>query len=367
MAVVVAVLNLVGQWMASISKTPYGMFRVLWREEGKKRQKNFKTRAEAKKFAATLELTPAAKRSSVTVAQLLDDYRQRVTPTKRGARAEHFRIGRLMTRPFATLTLDRITAKDLQEFADARLQEPSNKYNKSLSPTTLTRELMTLSVVFNDAIRRGLMTKNPCADVRKPKPEPNRERTATDADLEKLMLASGWDGQSVPVSEIQLVMALFMFSCRTGMRSGEILRIEETWIDGNVIHLPREATKTDSRRDVALGKEARRLLALILERGDRPLICGRMSDQTRDVLWRRIRDRAGLGPVLDSAGRVIREGLNFHDGRATFCTWAASPDPRTGAPRLDVLALARQTGHKNLKMLQRYYRATAGEIAERLD
>ena len=49
----------------------------------------------------------------------------------------------------------------------------------------------------------------------------------------------------------------------------------------------------------------------------------------------------GLGPELDSAGRVIREGLNFHDSRATFATWAASPDPKTGVPRLDLLSLAR--------------------------
>ena len=75
----------------------------------------------------------------------------------------------------------------------------------------------------------------------------------------------------------------------------------------------------------------------------------------------------GLGPELDSAGRVIREGLNFHDSRATFATWAASPDPKTGVPRLDLLSLARQPGHKNLKMLQRYYRPKSEDIAKRLD
>lgn len=92
-----------------------------------------------------------------------------------------------------------------------------------------------------------------------------------------------------------------------------------------------------------------------------------LSNGNRDALFRKVRDRAGLGPVLDSHGNVIKEGLNFHDGRATFATWAASPDPKTGAPRLDVLALARQTGHKNLKMLQRYYRESAENIAKRLD
>ena len=43
------------------------------------------------------------------------------------------------------------------------------------------------------------------------------------------------------------------------------------------------------------------------------------------------------------------------------------PDPKTGVPRLDLLSLARQTGHKNLKMLQRYYRPKSEDIAKRLD
>ena len=118
---------------------------------------------------------------------------------------------------------------------------------------------------------------------------------------------------------------------------------------------------------MALSKEALRILDLVRERGCHPFIFGDLSAATKDVLWRRIRDRAGLGPVVDSRGIVIREGLNFHDSRATFATWAASPNPATGAPRLEVLALARQTGHKDLKMLLRYYRPTAQDIAKQLD
>lgn len=79
-----------------------------------------------------------------------------------------------------------------------------------------------------------------------------------------------------------------------------------------------------------------------------------------------MRDKAGLRDEYDSLGRLIRQGLTFHDGRATFCTWAASPGP-DGAPRLDVLSLARQTGHKNLKMLMRYYRPSIESFADRLN
>ena len=353
--------------MASILSTQSGTYRVQWRENGKMRQKNFKTKAEAKKYAALIELEPHQKASKITVRDLLQDYRDRVTPTKRGARSEDLRIGRLMERSFATKQLSELTPRDIDLFITERLKDASKKYpTKTISTSTVARELNTLGAVLSDAVRRGLIAKNPVNGVRKPQQEPHRERIATDDDIEKLLLAAEWDGESVPKYGSQLVMCLFLFACRTGMRSGEILRIEESWIDGRVIHLPREATKTNSRRDVAIGREAMKYLKLILEMGERPVICGGMSDQTRDVLFRRIRDRAGLGPVLDSEGRTIKEGLNFHDSRATFCTWAASPDPKTKAPRLDVLALARQTGHKDLTMLQRYYRASAEDVADRL-
>lgn len=354
--------------MASVSKTRNGYWRVLWRDDQKvKRQKNFRTAAEARKFAAALELSPERRSSTITVSDWLVSYRDNESQKKRGAKQEILRINRFLQRPFASMKLGELSFRDLQKYFDDRLKEPSQKYIGTLAPATAHKELKTLSAAFNAAVKSGLIPKNPCVGVVLPKPAEHRERTASDEDIEALLVASGWDGKSVPLDKLQLTMAAFLLACKTGMRSGEILRIEEAWIDGAVIHLPHEVTKTDSRRDVALSSEALRILNLVRELGDKPQIFGALSDATRDALWRKIRDRAGLGPELDSQGRVIREGLNFHDSRATFATWAASPDPKTGAPRLDLLSLARQTGHKNLKMLQRYYRPKSEDIAKRLD
>ena len=61
------------------------------------------------------------------------------------------------------------------------------------------------------------------------------------------------------------------------------------------------------------------------------------SKTLAEALWNKIRNKAGLGPVLDSDGNVVKEGLRFHDGRATFCTNAAQ--------KISVLDLARITGH----------------------
>lgn len=352
--------------MASISRTLEGRYRVLWRELGVKRQKNFKTKAEAKKFQALKELSPQAQGAHMSVAQLLVEYRDKETPSKASARTETLRINALLERTFTRLSLGTISAADIEDYAKERAKEPSKKYPGLISPSTILKEVKLLSVIFSYAQRRGLMAHNPAKESKKPLEALPRERTASDEDIQKLLVSSGWDGKCVPRNEVELTMAAFLLSCATGMRSGEILRLEEAWLDGHVAHLPSEATKTRRSRDVALSSEALRIIGLVKERGSRPQIFGELGEKVRDTLWRKIRNRAGLGPVLDSKGRVIKEGLNFHDGRATFCTWAASPDPKTGAPRLDVLALARQTGHQNLKNLMRYYRPDAEVTASRL-
>ncbi len=331
----------------------------MWYEGKTKRQKNFKTRTEAKKYASALELAPKKRSSEILVSSLLEEYKQKVTPKKASARGETFRIDAFKRRSFAQKTLNQISREDIQAFVDERAKE--------VTPGTVIREMAMLSAVFSYGVKIGLLSTSPCVGVEKPKAPEHRERVASDEEIKLLIESVQWDGKSVPASLSQVVVLAFLIACRTGMRAGEILALEDAWIDGRVIHLPAEATKTRSKRDVALSKEALRLINLARDMGERPRYFGRLKSDVRDTLWRRIRDAAGLGPVVDSRGRVIKEGLNFHDSRATFATWAASPNPKTGAPRLDVLALARQTGHKDLKMLQRYYRATAADIAKLLD
>lgn len=210
-----------------------------------------------------------------------------------------------------------------------------------------------------------MLDKPPTQGVLLPKEPEARERTASKEDIERLLFACDWDGKSVSKNSTQLIMLTFLLACKTGMRAGEILNIEESRIDGSLIHLPKEATKTRVKRDVALTDSALRLLQLANPDSER--IFSVLNDYARDALFKKIRDKADLGPVTDSNGNIISEGLRFHDSRATFARWAASPDPGTGAPRLDVLTLARQTGHRNLKMLQKYYRPTAATIVERLN
>lgn len=353
--------------MATISKRPYGTYEVQWRVDGNRHSKTFKTRKEAKEFALQIELNPRQRSSVVTFAEVIKQYAKNETPKKKGAKWETFRLNRLAETSIAQNALDDLTPNLFQKYVDRRLKEPAPT-GGTIATSTVIRELSTISCVLSYARKLDLLENNPLEGVKWPQAPEHRERVASEEEQEAIILAAGWDGKTPPLNSTQLTALAFILSCRTGMRAGEILAIEKSWIDGNVIHLPAPATKTNSRRDVALSSDAKRLLDLVIQskNDDSPRVFSRLSDTRRDALWRKLRDRAGLNEIRDSAGNVIIEGLNFHDGRATFATWAASPDPETGAPRLDVLALARQTGHKNLKMLMKYYRATAEDIAKRL-
>lgn len=353
--------------MATISKRPYGTYEVQWRIDGNRHSKTFKTRKEAKEFALQIELNPRQRSSVVAFAEVIKQYAKNETPKKKGAKWETFRLNRLAETSIAQNALDDLTPNLFQKYVDRRLKEPAPT-GGTIATSTVIRELSTISCVLSYARKLDLLENNPLEGVKWPQAPEHRERVASEEEQEAIILAAGWDGKTPPLNSTQLTALAFILSCRTGMRAGEILAIEKSWIDGNVIHLPAPATKTNSRRDVALSSDAKRLLDLVIQskNDDSPRVFSRLSDTRRDALWRKLRDRAGLNEIRDSAGNVIIEGLNFHDGRATFATWAASPDPKTGAPRLDVLALARQTGHKNIKMLMKYYRASAEDIAKRL-
>lgn len=353
--------------MATISKRPYGTYEVQWRVDGNRHSKTFKTRKEAKEFVLQIELNPRQRSSVVTFAEVIKQYAKNETPKKKGAKWETFRLNRLAETSIAQNALDDLTPNLFQKYVDRRLKEPAPT-GGTIATSTVIRELSTISCVLSYARKLDLLENNPLEGVKWPQAPEHRERVASEEEQEAIILAAGWDGKTPPLNSTQLTALAFILSCRTGMRAGEILAIEKSWIDGNVIHLPAPATKTNSRRDVALSSDAKRLLDLVIQskNDDSPRVFSRLSDTRRDALWRKLRDRAGLNEIRDSAGNVIIEGLNFHDGRATFATWAASPDPKTGAPRLDVLALARQTGHKNIKMLMKYYRASAEDIAKRL-
>lgn len=107
--------------------------------------------------------------------------------------------------------------------------------------------------------------------------------------------------------------------------------------------------KTDAaKRDVPLSQEALRIIAQLESGKDETDSVFRISStQNLDAAFRRAKALAAI------------DDLHFHDSRHTAITRLAK--------KLDVLALARMVGHRDLRMLQIYYNESAEDMAGRLD
>ncbi len=335
---------------------------------GHRLSKTFSTLRDAKRWAATKEaelLEGYSPGSRSPVADFFDAYCKFYESRVKKPRHALYVFGYLRRDPISELPIFSVTSKDVEAWIERRRTIPSEATGKIVTESTIRRQLDMLSGFFRWAVDQELIKENPCHSVRRPDNSGLRERIASPQEIEQLKIAAGWEEGTVPRTVTARVCAAFVFACCTGMRSGEIVRIEKEWIRGNTLWIPLEATKTERFRKIALSKRALAILDDVKAMGFSPAIWG-VEDAQRDALFRKIRDRAGLGEVRDSEGRLIEAALHFHDSRATFCTWAASPGP-DGAPRLDVMSLARQTGHANVRMLMRYYRPDVSTFSDRLD
>jgi integrase len=320
--------------MASITKHGKG-YRAAVARRGVRMTKVFPTKTEAKDWAARQEyliLNAQAVASGQPFGDVLERYAREVSPAKRGARWEQIRIERFRLDDIAKINIGDLRAADFAAWREARL--------KQVSPGTVRREMVLLSAVLTVARKEwGLIKESPLTDVRKPSSTPPRDRLVTDDELQRLAISAGAD----LTNSTARAFHAFLFAIETAMRAGEVIGL--TWahvdLESRVCHLP--MTKNGTARDVPLSTEAVRLLRALPHADP---VFG-LSSRQIDALWRKLRDRAGVAD------------LHFHDARHTAITRLSK--------KLDVLALARMVGHRNLSQLMAYYNETAADLAKRLD
>lgn len=324
---------------------PYkGKHRTTYRAEvwahGVRDSATFDTRTDAKAWMAQreAELRAVAKPATnvatkATVRDLLDRYAEEVSPTKRGARWEVIRLRRIAQAELASVPLKDLSATHIARWRDERLQ--------AVSSGSVRREMVLLSGVFNVAIREWrMLAENPVKGIRWPASPPPRNRRVTDPEIDAILRACGYERGAVPETQTQLVGWCALWAVETAMRAGEIVRVLDN--SGDVCT---EKCTCDIRegktgaRVIPLTPDAVRLWGL---RGALSI-----SASNLDALFRKAKKRALLS------------GFTFHDLRAEALTRLSR--------RVDVLTLARISGHKDLRiLLETYYRESAEEIARRL-
>ena len=307
------------------------------RRKGVSRNGTFRTKTQAKQWAQEVEdaIDDGLSVDAHTLHDALRRYSREVSEHKRGRKWEQVRLARF-ERELPDVPIERIRASDFADWRDTRL--------RSVATSSVRRELVLLSAVFNVARREwGWLASNPIEDVRRPPERPSREQLISEAQAKAIFDVAGYTRGMRCYTSTHLTAAALDLALETAMRRGEIVGLRGPFIDlvSQVVTLPE--TKNGSSRQVPLSSGAVRILESLDHERPFPL-----SADTLSVTFRRLAAEAGM-----------RGQFTFHDARASAITRLAQ--------RLEIYDLARMTGHKDLRQLQGYYRATAAEIAKRLD
>ena len=173
--------------------------------------------------------------------------------------------------------------------------------------------------------------------ISKPRAPRARDRRLEAGELERLLSAC----------ENKWFRPVILFAIETGMRRGEILSL--TWegvhLGKRYVHLP--DTKNGDSRDVPLSPQALELLGGLPRniRGDQVVFP--LHFEALKSSWRRACSRAGV------------KDLRFHDLRHEVTS-------RFFEKGLNVMEVAAITGHKDLRMLQRYTHLRAEDLVLKL-
>jgi integrase len=318
-------------------------WRVQVEKKGVRKSGSFATKAEATGWGAREEAAILdAKRGlypKKTLADALEKYVDEISVKKKGYRFEKLRLEAL-EREFPELAgkvVSKIAAPDIVGWRDKRLEQ--------VSSGSVQREINLLSNVFTKARDEwGWCGESPFKGVWRPGNNPPRTRRVTPDEVSRICLALGYEGEVT--TKLHEVALAFLLSLETAMRAGEILILSPERVNlearvATVPHKMKHITKRD--REIPMTREAVELLKKVSERKQWFTI----SSASLDTLFRKARDQA------------LVADLHFHDARAEALTRLSR--------RVDVMTLAKISGHVDLRILQQtYYRETAEQIAARL-
>ncbi|WP_293453839.1 site-specific integrase [Phenylobacterium sp.] len=286
-----------------------------------------------------------SKEKRTTLRVLLQRYMDDVTPTKKGARQEANRLRAWMRSGLASYSVAGIEPSDIASWIADRKTEGK-------APTTINNAVNLLSAVFGKAREWGYNIDNPCRGVSRSAPRPPRFAVLTEDEQGKLLEACRRGPQWLPhVVKHALV---------TGMRQGEIRRMQWKHVHDTHVHLPK--TKNGEARDViltatgaAVVDELRRLPhridGWVFGDPDKPSADGGFTEWQVQQAYR---DAAKWAEEHLGVKR-----LTFHDLRHVALTALADYHD-------DVIELARTSGHKTLGVLARYINRSPEEAAKRL-
>ena len=306
-----------------------GKFRDGWRvqiqKDGIRRSKTFPTKRECQAWAQAEESKKSFTKT-LSLRQACDDYLATATKEKRNAGLwESHRFDAFCSH-FGEVELHTITSASIGKWRDKRLE--------TVSGSTVLREVNLYRNLFNIAVDEWKAVEvNPFKGVRLPKENAARVTVWRWQEIKRVLRA----GQARGGKTLEVTLA-FHIALRTAFRLQEAIAAPDGFDkQRRVVTIP-PSKENPLPQVVPITKQGYRLMLTM------PQL--HVGPNEASVLF------------SDLCGQMMIKGLQFRDSRATALTLMAR--------RMDILTLSKISRHKDIRMLQIYFRESAEDISARL-
>lgn len=269
-----------------------------------------------------------SKANTVTLDRLLDRYYQYCQTRQLKALKFILAHSRIIKRHIGHLTLANISSHHLAAYRDKRLL--------TVSPATVKIELGIILRTIKLATSEWGYKLADTPKVEYPKINNARTRRLADGEIERVLGA-------ITNKQIKVIVEL---AIETAMRRSEILNIKENDINWSLKTLRIPNTKTHTARTIPLSNKAIRLILSLSVNMDGTYFS--IKADSASQAFKRACEKTGI------------DNLRFHDLRHEATT-------RFFEYGLNVMEVATITGHKDLKMLNRYTHLRAETIALKIN
>lgn len=265
--------------------------------------------------------------STIMLKDILIRYRDEITPTKKGAKSETYKINKLINHKISNVSLLRLKSSDI-----ALLKQDL----KHKAPQTIKHYIQQISVVWNTAKKEwgiNLPSVNPCSLVTLPKVNNQREQILTYKQWDNLL------------ANCSFYIKDFVFILyHTGARYSELANLRHKDVNLNEGTISFLDTKNGDDRKIPI---TNRVIDVLKKYRFGPCVFN-LNYQTVYDHFQIAKNKAGI------------PDFRMHDLRACFCTNAIL----SGLSLPQVAALS---GHKSWSILKKYTRIRAVDLKEKVN
>ena len=275
------------------------------------------------------DLTPAR---SITLREVLIQYRNTVSIHKKGHEIEKYKINKLSKYPISNNNIAELNALKLTEFREYLIKNYSaGSVNKYLT-------LISLALEYAEQILGIYIPNNPMRFISRVK-EPEFKGQVIEPEEEALLL------KHAEQSKLKWLKAAIIMGIDCGVRRGELLKLKYSDIDFSRNTALLRDTKNGSNREIGLSQRAIQEIRKLPISINGEIFPIKRYD-TFNFYFNQLQRRTGINK-------------RFHDCRHTFAS-------RKTTDGWLITEIAQQGGWKQLQVLKRYTHIKAEYLAKKL-